>query len=195
MSTAIRIAVSTLALLALLIIGPSARADSYEVTGHTQWAACHQFGVPCAPVQYAFQITTEPWLPTETPYLLVTSLTGEINGQRISAPSPDGLLNPESTSGPIPEGIQVIGPEVPPGPTPGYPGTVDVTFLLNGQPGHFWQPIGIGPYLFMYTSAFDVPVTWNAEKECIPTPEPGTLLLVGVGIIALGALGTTKRFL
>ena len=63
MSTTIRVAViSTLALLALLMMGPSARADSYDITGHTNQATCNFFsGQNCPEMQFHLIATTVPY--------------------------------------------------------------------------------------------------------------------------------------
>jgi hypothetical protein len=200
MSTTIRIAViSTLALFALLIIGPSARADGvekFEITGHSDQAVCQLFDAgPCAAnVSFDFEAKVKPYYS----WLEVLSLTGEINGQRIHAPHPDGLLMP---GGNIVGAFNDIR-----GPIPFAPGVPDYLQLPTGEDVLF--NVGAGKYFLgfddmltgsMYiggVSGSDVlggPITWDAER--VVTPEPSTLLLLCVGIVALGALGTAKHFL
>jgi len=82
-------------LFALLIVGPTARADGvekFDITGHTDAAACLLFSSgqqnSCPAVSFNLVAETKPYCS----WLEVLSLTGEINGQRITAPHPDGLL-------------------------------------------------------------------------------------------------------
>jgi hypothetical protein len=186
MSTTIRIAVISLALLALLVIGPSARADGFDITGGTNTATCQEFDLVCQPLEFSLLAKTRPIVPD---LFLITSLTGEINGQRITAPSPDGVLQDcecgFGNHGPIPFApeLEFIDPSIDP----------NVYFFLDGQKGLFSFDDMVLGSVTIEGGRFAVgePVTWNA----VPTPEPASLLLLGVGILALGVLGTAKRFL
>jgi hypothetical protein len=182
MSTTIRTAViSTLALLALLMIAPSARADTYDITGHTNQATCNFFGgYNCPEMRFHMIATTVPWYG----YLQVTSLKGEINGQWFSMNHDDGYMAEGLQgssylavfSGPI--------PFVPPDfnyPTPlGEPWFY---YLYDGQRGQF----GLDDMITgsIYASGFG-PVTWDADL--VSTPEPSTLLLLLTGVGLLGGV-------
>ena len=178
MSTTIRVAVISLALLALLMIASSARADSYDITGHTNQATCNFFsGQNCPEMQFHLIATTVPYYS----WIEVTSLRGEINGQWFAINHDDGLMMaglqgccyPIAVfSGPIPFAPGVPDYLMPPDPV--------VHYLFNGQVGDF----GLDDMITgsIYASGFG-PVTWDADL--ISTPEPSTLplLLMGLGLL------------
>jgi|SRR5215472_4831531 len=196
MSTTIRIAViSTLALFALLITGPSTRADSFDITGHTNTVVCSEVAETCPEINFNLVAKVEPWRPDifQNSLFLITSLSGEINGQSITAPSPDGLLEDHGSGccgfgnkGPIP-----FAPGIPDYLLP--PSDPDMRFFLNGQEGFFGFDDMITGSMYV-SGPVEGAITWNAVPV-VATPEPSSLLLLWAGIIALGALTTAKRFL
>jgi hypothetical protein len=158
------------------------------ITGQTDQTVCNFFeGTPCQNFSFDLLATVKPYHG----YLEVTSLKGEVNGQRIHAPRPDGLLaggfigDFNDLRGPIP-----FAPGVP--PEFQLPNDDQVSFLAGCQKYFFsYDDMITGSLYLEGADITGVPVNWNA----VVTPEPATWLLLCVGIIALGALGTAKRFL
>jgi hypothetical protein len=174
------------------MITPCVWADGISehllITGQTDQQVCGFFGWgTCQKFSFDLLATVKPYHG----YLEVTRLTGELNGERITAPQPDGLLaggflgDFNDLRGPIP-----FAPGVP--PEFQLPNDDQVSFLLDHRKYYFSYDDMITGSLFLEGADITgVPVSWNA----VATPEPAAWLLLCVGIIALGALGAARRFL
>ena len=158
-----------LLVLAFLFV-PMARADTYHITGATNTPVCEEIGIFCSNVSFSFTATTEPFLAN---YLLITNLTGVINGQQFTIAGNDGILV---------AGVEAIGP-MPldmPSNLPQPIGGTEVRFLFNGEMGHFLFDDYITGSEMLVSPNLAGAVTWNAV-----TPEPNTLILLSLPCIVL----------
>jgi hypothetical protein len=177
-------------LLVAALVQP-AKADTYQATGHTDSVACAQPGPPltCSDISYSLDFTTSglvgPDKAVKNFYLLISGITGEINGVPVSCvpgtapPYPCGDLLASRSNYP--------GPPIP-----------DGTIILVGSGGIF-AFLSAGPDS---TVPFPTPypivkigignarayATWNI----VSTPEPSTLLFLGIGLLGLMGLTLLK---
>lgn len=161
--------------LAVLFLAPLAHADTINVTATgTTCESC--FGSPTPEISYNLSMVVEQiagdfFFPFYGAVILtvedeVVSLTGEINGDAVTlsqAPEGDGsclYANQEFGLGAI-------------------------YFDASGQPAVMFNDNENN----LLSSAFgaEIPLEWNAvdPPNAVETPEPGILLLCGIGIVVL----------
>jgi len=175
--------IATGVLLALLLMEPTAKADSFHVTGQTDWALCTSRGVTCFAASYRLDITTDSLRISPPVRLLktydVVAIFGEIDGHPVSGGSgqliiselglPDWPAVPWSNVYMFESGFLqsfLGGPE-------SSGGLSDVLIQYDPQ-GNFVNNLA----------------TWNA----VSTPEPSTLLSLSIGLLGLVGLVLHKRF-
>ncbi len=67
-------------------------------------------------------------------------------------------------------------------------------YILSGLPQDFDPSTGISDVSAQYTASLTGPNLWqNGSEHAAATPEPGSLALIGVGLIVLGTVRRRKR--
>lgn len=166
--------VGTLALLCLFLIAPSAKADQFQVAGQTNIPICTELDAHCAAVSFTLNLQTQ--LATNIPYGTVydvTSMSGVLDGLYDITGSGGWLLpvsgNPQS---PLPYGPISYTVD-------GEQGEISFDDLIAGSSFMSWlPPFGGQPGGSAY-------ITWNIVDPPVGAPEPSTLLLLGVGFMAV----------
>jgi hypothetical protein len=128
-------------------------------------------------------------------------VTGPATLDEVSYPHVGSLSSPSSIS------VQFSGTAVLP-PLTGSSTTIAAPFLFNGS---FFHPsgdgfvsdalVGRGTATLTLAPSLGIPGTWSlqgarysfADPSPAPTPEPGTLLLMGTGLIGLAAIVRRAR--
>jgi hypothetical protein len=155
---------------ALFLFAAPALPDSFLITGETNNAICSYFGTSCIQTSYTMTIDADID-DTGVPYgdqLVVKSLSGILDNQYAMTLATTNAWLLIGTYGTPP---QINVPF-------GGPG-----FTANGQQWFFgFDDMVTGTsFLFNETTGESAPVTWN----CVQTPEPPTLLLLGIGLAVL----------
>lgn len=195
MKRSMKFLLGMLVVAAFLNATPAAKADSFHVTGQTDANYCAiaasmgiRFSQPaCSNITYSFDLTTGSPFPTgslssgftDSPVL---TFSGEINGVSVVPCSSPGcgqnfeLLNSwgDYSGPPIPDGNSSFAMS---------DGSKD--FLSAGPEGYVPPPTPLDPLVMVSLANGAYALTkWNIVK----TPEPSTLLLLGVGVLALAAI-------
>jgi hypothetical protein len=181
----IRVRATGIAIGVLLVVmlGQPAKADSYHVSGQTDFAACASIGQVCSDVSYSLDFTTGP--PVLDPnhpgidnvWLFVSAISGEINSIPISSCK---QLSVGTCNDLLVSRFNYAGPPIPDG----------FFYLSGGIPANFSGGPDAGFFPFSSTIRFVVGnqspayTTWNI----VNTPEPSTLLSLGIGMLGLMAL-------
>jgi len=156
--------------LALFLFAAPALPDSFIVTGETNNAVCSYFGDSC--IQTSYRITIDADVEfVGLPYgdqLVVKSLSGILDNQYAMTLASTGVWLLIGTYGTPPQTNMPYNP---------------LFFTANGQQWSFGfdQWITGTTLLENETTGEYAIVTWN----CVQTPEPPTLLLLGIGLAVL----------
>lgn len=164
----------------LLLLTPLiAEADSFHVTGATS-PLCTAVGAQCTPVTYSIDLVAQPGHhPTYGAVFFVLSLTGLVDGiyPIYADPAPTNFLDSRLGGG------DWIFSQA-----NGFTPYGHVAYVLNGAKGIFFQDdfvrglVGMSEVPLADGSAGGSSyTTWNIVR----TPEPGTLLLLAVGLLVL----------
>jgi len=170
-------------ILLVLLIQPTAKADSFQVTGSTDLATCAMVSF-CSNISYTLNLTTTPPVDDNRPgviprtLLYIDSVSGQVNGLSLSCTPPlcaDLLASSVYYSGPpIPDDyIGMFGD-----------GSVPISFSLGALSS-------LTNHIFLLDVGNDTGayVTWNI----VSTPEPSALLFLSIGLLGLMGLTLFKN--
>ena len=178
--------------LLVVMLGQSAKADTYHATGQTDAAACSTV-VWCSDISYSLDFTTSglvgPNKAVMNFYLLISGVTGEINGVPVISCIPE-------TAGPYPCGdllasrINYAGPPIPDGAIL-LTASGGIQARLNGGPDSTvaFDLSGSHPLVRVDIGSSAAYATWNS----VSTPEPSTLLSLSIGLLGLVGLTLLKN--
>jgi hypothetical protein len=162
-----------LLILCLASVVPAA-ADQIGITGETNTAACASVNATCFPASFSITLTVTPGQNQFGNVFNILSLTGTLDNQYAMSGGGGFLL---------PAGIGLV-------PYANVPGGLNFT-----ADGMNW---GLGFDDFLTGSVFLENeslgtisyVTWNDPP--VGTPEPSTLLLLGLGVVGLAGFAVKK---
>lgn len=187
----IRLRTTGIAVLVFLaILGQPAKADTYHATGQTDFAACATIDRACSDISYSLDFATDPPVldskPTGNVFLFIGSVFGEINGVAVSCTRP--VASPACGDLLAAHGNYFFGPPIPDGAI-GMIGAGGISADISGGPD---SVVG-GAFGFDKVSvslgSAQVIATWNI----VNTPEPSTLLFLGIGLLGLMGLTLLKN--
>jgi hypothetical protein len=168
--------------LLVLMLGRPAKADSFQVTGHTDSAACATVSF-CSDISYSLDLTTSsPWLDPNSfslqiVYLFISDISGQINGTSVFCTSPSRF----GCGDLIASKVNYSGPPMPDQAVSLF--ASGSTVSLYGWPGAPSSSVR------MSIDNHVAYVTWNI----VSTPEPSTLLFLSIGLLGLVGLTLLKN--
>jgi hypothetical protein len=162
-----------LLMLGLAFVLPAA-ADQINVTGETNAAACASVNAACFPTSFSITLTVTPGQNQFGNVFNITSLTGSLDNQ-FAMNGGGGFL--------LPVGIGLV-------PYANVPGGLN--FTADGMNWGFGFDDFLTGSVFLENESLGTIsyVTWSDPP--VGTPEPSTLLLLGLGVVGFAGFAVKK---